>query len=50
MIGGSVATAAAGPLLPDGVTTQPIKLPISNTNMLYFKGTAADKVNIIWRS
>jgi hypothetical protein len=50
MIGGSVASAAAGPILPDGVTTHPIVLSISNTNLLYFKGTAADKVNLIWRS
>jgi hypothetical protein len=50
MIGGSVASAAAGPVLPDGVSNHPITLPISNTNLLYFKGTAADKVNLIWRS
>jgi hypothetical protein len=49
-IGGSDATAVAGPLLPDGVTNHPIRLPISNTNMLFFDGTTGDLINLIWRS
>lgn len=49
-IGGSATTALTGPVLPDGVSNHPITIPISNTNKLFFKGTAADKVNIIWRS
>lgn len=49
-IGGSAASAVAGPLLPDGVSTIPIVLAISNTNKLFFDGTTGDKVNIIWRS
>lgn len=49
-IGESVTAAASGPLLPDGVTNHPIVLPISNTNLLYFKGDAQDDVYLLWRT
>jgi hypothetical protein len=49
-IGNSDVNAASGPLLPDGVTNHPLPLAISNTNLLFFDGTAADKVNLLWRS
>jgi len=49
-MGNSAINAASGPLLPNGVSNHPIVLAISNTNLLFFDGTAADKVNIIWRS
>lgn len=48
--GESVLAAASGVPLPNGVSTHPLELPVSNTNKLYFKGTAADKVFLIWRS
>lgn len=31
-------------------TDAPIRIPISNTNKLHFRGLAGDVVNIIWRS
>lgn len=49
-IGGSAASALAGPVLADGVSNAYLKFPISNTNKLFFNGTAADTVNILWRS
>lgn len=50
LIGGTVATAATGPPLADGISMHYMKIPIVNTNKLYFKGTAADKVYLLWRS
>ena len=49
-IGETAAIAASGPILPDGVTNHPIVLPISNTNKLFFKGSATDDVYLLWRS
>lgn len=49
-LGESVTAAATGVPLPDGATTHPLRLPISNTNKLHFNGTNGDKVFLIWRS
>jgi hypothetical protein len=49
-IGGSAASAAAGPVLADGVSNAYLRIPISNTNKLFFNGTQNDTVNILWRS
>ena len=48
--GNSAVNAASGPLLPDGVSTIPLRFPLINTNLLFFDGTTGDKVNMIWRS
>lgn len=50
LLGEDASAAAAGVPLPDGVTTHPIRLPISNTNKLFFNGTTGEKVYLIWRS
>jgi len=53
-IGESAAAAAAGVPLLTGVaasaTGQYLRIPITNTNLLYFKGTAEDDVYLLWRS
>lgn len=49
-LGESAAAAASGVPLPDGVTTSPIVLAISNTNKLYFNGSTGEEVYLIWRS
>jgi hypothetical protein len=49
-LGNTAVIAAAGVPLPDGVATIPLRLPVSNTNLLFFDGTAADKVYLIWRT
>jgi hypothetical protein len=46
-IGGSVASAAGGAVLP---AATPLRIPISNTSKLHFNGTDADKVYILWRT
>ncbi len=47
-LGNSAANAVAAPILwNDGSY---LKLPISNTDKLFFNGTAADKVYILWRT
>jgi hypothetical protein len=45
-IGHTAVAAASGPVLPSGG----IVLAIDNTNKLYFGGTSADKVYLVWRS
>ncbi len=50
LLGNSAVNAAAGVPLPDGVATIPLRLPVSNTNLLFFDGTSADKVYLIWRT
>ncbi len=47
-IGESAAVAATGPLLND--TEAYLRIPISNTNKLYFGGTTGKKVYLLWRS
>ncbi len=47
-IGESAAAAAAGPVMND--SEEYLRIPISNTNKLFFKGTAEDDVYILWRS
>ncbi len=46
-IGESAASATAGPIL---IPAKYQKFDLSNTNKLYFNGTASKKVNILWRS
>lgn len=50
LLGNTALIAAAGVPLPDGVTTVPLVLPLSNTNLLFFDGTATEKVYLIWRT
>lgn len=47
-IGHTAAAAASGPALNDN--EQYLKIPISNTNKLFFGGTTGEKVNLLWRS
>ena len=47
-IGESAAAAAAGPQLNDN--EEYLVLPISNTNLLFFKGTTGEHVNLLWRT
>ena len=50
LLGNTAVIAASGVPLPDGVSTIPLVLPLSNTNLLFFDGTSADKVYLIWRT
>jgi len=47
-IGETAAVAASGPALNDN--EQYLRIPISNTNLLFFGGTTGEKVNLLWRS
>ena len=47
-IGETAAAAASGPALNDN--EQYLRIPISNTNKLFFGGTTGEKVNLLWRS
>lgn len=47
-IGHTAAAAASGPALNDN--EQYLRIPISNTNLLFFSGTTGEKVNLLWRS
>ncbi len=47
-IGETAAAAASGPALNDSEAY--LRLPISNTNLLYFGGTTGEKVNLLWRT
>ncbi len=47
-IGETAAAAASGPALNDSEAY--LRLPISNTNLLYFGGTTGEKINLLWRS
>ncbi len=47
-IGETAAVAASGPALNDSEAY--LRLPISNTNLLYFGGTTGEKVNLLWRT
>ncbi|HEB26228.1 MAG TPA: hypothetical protein ENI05_00425 [Porticoccus sp.] len=53
-IGPSAAAAATGLPLLTGIAAQAspqyLRIPISNTNKLFFKGAAEDDVHILWRS
>ena len=53
-IGEDAATAASGPILLAGIAAETsghyLRIPISNTNKLFFKGTATDDVYLLWRS
>ena len=53
-IGETAAVAASGPALPLSSGTagseQYLRIPISNTNKLFFSGTTGEKVNLLWRS
>ncbi|KKL70210.1 hypothetical protein LCGC14_2107210 [marine sediment metagenome] len=47
-IGETAAVAASGPALNDSEAY--LRIPISNTNLLFFGGTTGKKVNLLWRS
>ncbi len=47
-IGETAAAAASGPALNDSEAY--LRLPISNTNLLFFGGTTGEKVNLLWRT
>ena len=53
-IGESAAAAASGVPLLTGIAAQSsgryLRIPISNTNKLFFKGAAQDDVYLLWRS
>ena len=53
-IGETAAAATTGPILAAGVGASEsgsyLRIPISNTNKLFFKGTAEDDVYLLWRS
>lgn len=53
-IGEDEAAAASGPILLAGIASETsgnyLRIPISNTNKLYFKGGATDNVYLLWRS
>ncbi len=53
-IGEDASAAASGPILAAGIASQDngsyLRIPISNTNKLFFKGTATDDVYLLWRS
>ena len=53
-IGEDEAAAVAGPPLLTGIASQDngkyLRIPLSNTNKLYFKGSAQDDVYLLWRS
>ena len=53
-IGEDASAATTGPILAAGIASQDngsyLRIPISNTNKLYFKGTAEDDVYLLWRS
>lgn len=54
MIGNTAAEAVTGLPLLTGITAsatgQYLRLSLSNTNKLFFKGTAEDDVYILWRT
>ena len=47
-IGEDATAAASGPVLNDSEAY--LRIPISNTNKLFFGGTTGEKVNLLWRS
>ncbi len=53
-IGESATAAASGVPLLNGIAAQSsgqyLRIPISNTNKLFFKGDAQDDVYLLWRS
>lgn len=53
-IGESATAAASGVPLLNGIASQSsgqyLRIPISNTNKLFFKGAAQDDVYLLWRS
>ncbi len=54
---GSACTATTGQEIPKAVahgsqgSSKPLRMPVRNLNLLYFiGGTAADKIDILWRN
>ena len=54
---GSACTATTGQEIPKAVahgsqgSSKPLRIPVRNLNLLYFiGGTAADKIDILWRN